>query len=154
MLRSIDDVLAGRSCNMGRHFNTSSDAIVHYHMAGILNNHARAFNLGFISCQRLLETSFPPFIKTARQLNQAEVPDGVASIRVSASMCAGMGAPLSGMLSVEVIQDSQGMVQPALLSLRKRAEFVRALLKSKAPEMRKLWALVGAEMCLITFWKC
>lgn len=132
-LRTVDDLLNGR---LAKNFSTSSDADIHYDMAVLLRDHARQFDQGLIPCHRLLEVTLSPFIKLARWVSQASTPN-TNSKRVADSLCASVGAGLSAILSVQVFQDSTGVVQPNFLGLKKRAEFVRALMKTTFPEVRK-----------------
>lgn len=139
ILGSIDDLMAGRNSNSDvcRHFCTASDDDLQLQIRVLLSGHAQAFDQGSISCQRLLETTFRPFIKISRQLSRAAIPRNMNTKGVADSLWSGMGAALADILAVEVIEDSKGVVLQSLLSLRKRAEFVRALVKSQFPEVSK-----------------
>lgn len=140
LLRSIDDVVDGSTHFLAQDCKDVSGEEMQGMMTAVLKNHAEAFDRGLIPCQRLIDVALPPFLKLARKASQeptSETPADAASARLRDSMLIGLGGALELILGEACPpKDARSMVVPCLLSLRKRAELIKALLMNKFPEVR------------------
>lgn len=145
LLSSIDVVVAREALSLPEGEGEDMEKVI----VSSLRDHAIAFEKGSISCQRMLEVSLAPFIKLARKISQEPGPEIFKSMRVVDKLYTGFSSAITGLLAVDVVQDSQGVVLPVnLLSLRKRAELVKALLKGKIAEVRSLLHSYSGFTCV------
>lgn len=137
ILAGIEDLLEGRRSRVSRLHSSDGVEIVKA-VASFLELHATAFNQGKISCSRLVEVALPPFLKLARKASQETYLqtsiDGSFFLKRDLVFI-GWGGALGAIVDVIPFKDSRGTVIQPLLCLRKRAEFVKALLKSRFPEV-------------------
>lgn len=101
-----------------------------------LEAHASAFDTGIISCQRLVEVLAPPFLKLGQNAN-------LVGHRLSQSLrISTPGSSDKRHIFVEWRLSLTNILStncnPPLLRPRKRAELVKALVKAKFPEVRRL----------------
>lgn len=110
---------------------------------GLVNHHATAFDQGFIPCQRLYEVVVPLFLKLSRKASPEPEPRNLPranSKRFKDKLFVGLGAGLSDILDPFVrVEVGHEMVQPHTLGPKKRAEFVRALMRNTFPEVRSIF---------------
>lgn len=137
-LAGIDDLVEGRRSWVSRLHGLSDEDVVKS-ISSLLTHNAIAFNKGLIPCERLVEVAVPPFLKLARKASQesdSQMPDAFKFKRLRDHLFIGLGMSLNVMLEVlpGSSKGSQGTAPP-LLCLRKRADFIKALVKHKFPEV-------------------
>lgn len=134
----MEDLLSGKSLSPDRKSVFAHNVENELGIFSLLLDHVKAFDQGFIPCQRLFEVVVPLFLKLARKVNQDQNPENSADAhvqRITGSLFSGLGAGLTDILKPFLCKDSHGMGLPHWIGLKKRAEFVKALMKSKFPEV-------------------
>lgn len=100
-----------------------------------------AFDMGLITCQQLLETLVPPFIKLGRKAIQLQGTSAQGHLDVIAKCwCNQVTAVLAG----DIVKDSHGVACfKIVVRPEKRLEVVKAMLKSDLVEvsLRMSWSI-------------
>lgn len=134
MLECVDALTSGNWGASRRIFRGKSqeqiDSRMH-HFAMLLEVFGRSFDLGTISCERLVEVLMPPFLKLGRRLIQVPSENMTKLLFMGWSSC--LGSLLGGHHEHDSKSRKKG--QP-VLQPRKRAQLVKALMKAKFPEVR------------------
>lgn len=136
----VEDIAAGRRCSLGEHLEGLSDGDIHVFAGTLLNYAVSEFDGGSITCKQLLEFVVAPFLKLARKISQKLEPEGSADVsatRVRENLFFAYGGGITVWLEGLVIYDN-GVPESRKLSLSKRTELVKTLMKNKFPEVRSI----------------